>query len=276
MNRANFFNNHQSFPVSTRMLDFMQAQMALVANYAKAAGGNCILSGCTDQGASVTDGVLILGGEIIEFVGGVKQTTVRIVETTQSETAAGITYHNAYTFRTAEFGSNLGGAQTFAWEDIVPLPANAAILAAVQAEIAARQNADTNLVVTLQAEIAALQNADTNLAETLKEEIAALQTIVYASANLTVSGGATGSFTIQLTSIGILFTNLNVTKIVGDSETAAIFTAPSWFKSIYTKYITGYWSNGLVSTLPYTNATTASIPFSSTYESLTLVGVYIH
>jgi hypothetical protein len=125
MNKANYTGHvQQKVPLSTEGLDFIQQQILLAAEYAKAAGGNYILGGCTDNGNSVSDGTLILNGEIIEFRGGPKQSEIRIAETAESVTAAGETYENLYTRRHAEFGSNVDAADTFLWTEVKPFPTN--------------------------------------------------------------------------------------------------------------------------------------------------------
>jgi hypothetical protein len=123
MNRANYtgaLRPEQQFPLSTQGLDFIQQQIMLVSEFAKSAGGNYILSGAVTTGNAVSDGVLVLNGEIIRFVGGAKQSTIRIVEVADSVTANGLNYENAYVRRWAEFGSNVGGVDTFNWADIKP------------------------------------------------------------------------------------------------------------------------------------------------------------
>jgi hypothetical protein len=125
MNKANYTGQPlQQFPISTEGLDFIQQQILLAAEYAQSAGGNYILSGCTDSGAGVSDGILVLNGEIIRFSGGPKGTNVRIVTGTESITANGQTYENARIIRHAEFGENVGGTDTFAWGTITPFPTN--------------------------------------------------------------------------------------------------------------------------------------------------------
>jgi microcystin-dependent protein len=123
MNKANYTEKN-SFPLSTQGLDFIQRQILLAAEYAKAAGGNYILSGCEENGQTVTDGTLVINGEIIPFKGGTKQTTVRIVESGESVTAGSETYLNAYTKREIQFGSNVGGQHTFSWASIKAFPTN--------------------------------------------------------------------------------------------------------------------------------------------------------
>jgi microcystin-dependent protein len=123
MNRAQYTGWPSSnFPLSTEGLDFIQSQVMMAAAFAKSAGGNYILSGCTVTGTTASAGIMVLNGEIITFVGGTIQTTVRIKETATDITAGSVTYTGAYKTRVAEFGSNVGGVDTFTWADITAFP----------------------------------------------------------------------------------------------------------------------------------------------------------
>jgi microcystin-dependent protein len=125
MNRANYTERSQhNFPLSTGGLDFMQRISLLAGEYAKAAGGNYILSGCTVTGTNVTAGTVTLNGELLPFVGGTLQTKIRIVETKESITAGSETYDDAYVHRYVEFGSNLNDVDTFNFSDLKPFPTN--------------------------------------------------------------------------------------------------------------------------------------------------------
>jgi microcystin-dependent protein len=143
MNKATYTGWPSSnFPLSTEGLDFMQEQLLLAAEYAKSAGGNYIISGCTVSGTTAAAGVMVLAGEIIRFSGGTLQSTVRVKETATDITAGSVTYTGAYKNRIAEFGSNIGGTETYNWADIKPFPTNAYLEAnkATKAELEALQN----------------------------------------------------------------------------------------------------------------------------------------
>jgi hypothetical protein len=122
MNRGNYTGRaQQNVPASTYGLDFIQQQIFLAAEAAKMAGYNCILSGCQESGSSVAPGVLIIAGEILPFLGGAKQSRVRIVQNMESVTAAAETYDQLYVHRHVEFGANLNGIDTFNWNDFTPV-----------------------------------------------------------------------------------------------------------------------------------------------------------
>jgi microcystin-dependent protein len=125
MNKANYTERPQrNFPLSTEGLDFIQRLSLLAGEYASAAGGNYILSGCAVTGTNVTAGTVILNGEMFPFIGGTLQTKIRIVETKENITAGSETYEDAYVHRYVEFGSNLNDVDTFNFSDLKPFPTN--------------------------------------------------------------------------------------------------------------------------------------------------------
>ena len=125
MNKAFYTEMIQrKFPLSTEGLDFIQTQILLAAEYAKAAGGNYILSGCTVTGSNVSDGTVIIDGELLPFKGGIKQNTVRIRETMESISAENEIYINAYLKKYVEFGNNVDGENNFNWSDFKEFPTN--------------------------------------------------------------------------------------------------------------------------------------------------------
>jgi microcystin-dependent protein len=118
----------RKFPLSTEGLDFIQLQIMLAAEYARTAGGNYILSGCAVAGGRAADGIMVINGEILTFIGGDLQDKVRIVEQAESTTAEGSNYPDSYIRRHVEFGQNLGNADTFNWADLTPFPTNKFLL----------------------------------------------------------------------------------------------------------------------------------------------------
>lgn len=143
MNRANYINRPQrNFPLSTEGLDFIQQQILLAAEFAKSAGGNYILAGVAVNGSSVSSGTVVINGEILPFVGGTLQSTIRIVESSQDVTAGSQIYNNAYVTRRVEFGANVGNVNTFAFSSLTAFPTNGFLLenSATKAEVQALQN----------------------------------------------------------------------------------------------------------------------------------------
>lgn len=79
MNRYDF-TQPGGFPFDQGVMKFIQDCIGTAAQTAALAGSLAILSGCDAAGASVGDGVVVINGEILPFVGGVKQTKVIIQE----------------------------------------------------------------------------------------------------------------------------------------------------------------------------------------------------
>lgn len=119
MNKINF-TAKDNFPLSSDTMDMMQQMIGLSANMALLGGSNYILSGCVDDGTNVSNGIIIIGGEILPFEGGAKKTKITIQQTTKTLTAFGIDYPEAYIYRTAKF-SDTG---EYAWSDFVQVLTN--------------------------------------------------------------------------------------------------------------------------------------------------------
>ena len=77
MNRQNF-NIPGGYPVETDTLQEMEKACSLLNALGQIAGDKAILKGCVDDGENVGKGVVYVGGELFEFRGGPKQTTVVI------------------------------------------------------------------------------------------------------------------------------------------------------------------------------------------------------
>ena len=80
MNRLNF-NQSIGFPLETNILSEMQTAWSILNALGNIAGNFTILQGCTVIGTTVSDGVVFINGEVIEFKGGQLQENVIIVET---------------------------------------------------------------------------------------------------------------------------------------------------------------------------------------------------
>jgi hypothetical protein len=125
MNKGNYMGRaQQNVPASTYGLDFIQQQILLAAEVAKLAGYDCILSGCQETGNNVAPGILIISGELLPFLGGAKQSKVRIVQTEETVTSNTEIYDQLYVHRHVEFGSNLNDIDTFNWSNFTPVLTN--------------------------------------------------------------------------------------------------------------------------------------------------------
>lgn len=119
MNKINF-TAKDNFPLSSDTMDMMQQMIGTSASMALLGGSNYILSGCVDDGTNVSNGIIIIGGEILPFEGGAKKTKITIQQTTKTLTAFGVDYPEAYIYRTAKF-SDTG---EYTWSDFVQVLTN--------------------------------------------------------------------------------------------------------------------------------------------------------
>lgn len=122
MNKQNF-EARDRFPLSTQALSFMQDMIMATAQLALIGGDNYILSGCTTTGDNVSDGVIVINGEVMPFKGGAKVNTITIVEESVQVSANGLTFENARVKRYAKFASGTG-ANYYPWSIFQPLPTN--------------------------------------------------------------------------------------------------------------------------------------------------------
>jgi hypothetical protein len=79
MNRLNF-NQSVGFPLETNILDDMQTGYSIFNAFGAIVGNLTIISGCTEVGGTVSNGVVFIDGEVFNFIGGSIQTNVILVE----------------------------------------------------------------------------------------------------------------------------------------------------------------------------------------------------
>lgn len=119
MNKGNFTAT-QNFPVSTYTYEFLQQMTHLVGELAALGGANYILSGCTLENNQVSDGIVVINGELLPFVGGTLKEKVTIKVIKQADHFAGVNYPESYILRTAEF-SDIG---EYKWDDLTRVLTN--------------------------------------------------------------------------------------------------------------------------------------------------------
>lgn len=105
MNRFNFL---QQIGYPLDMNDFDNVQKAYeLFNALGAIGGNfSIISGCTIVGSTVSDGVVFINGELLEFRGGILGTNVIIIEEAQTKEFENGNINNIHFIRYAIFGTS--------------------------------------------------------------------------------------------------------------------------------------------------------------------------
>lgn len=111
MNFADFFTSPNGFPIeSDATLGFMQTdyQNAIRGLAAAFAGDGVVVSGMVDSGAAVTDGWIYVGGDLVRFIGGAKQTNYFIESTVVSKANQSGALVPRYTTKVAKFGSGPG------------------------------------------------------------------------------------------------------------------------------------------------------------------------
>jgi len=97
-------------------LDAMQNSYNIFQAFGDLVGEKSIVKGCKTTGTTVSDGVIYLNGELIEFRGGQLQTTIVVIEeVTNGEFEDGFVKPIYYT-RYATFGSGLNQVN---WSDFV-------------------------------------------------------------------------------------------------------------------------------------------------------------
>lgn len=119
MNKINFYSGDK-FPQYRQALAKMQDMTLLVAGLAGLGGKNFILSGCELDGNNVSDGVIVINGEMMPFEGSAKKNKITIVETRQDVTALNVVYPETYITRVAKFSD----AGEYSWSDFMQVPSN--------------------------------------------------------------------------------------------------------------------------------------------------------
>lgn len=103
------FTKLNGYGFTQETLAFMQdAYNAALAGIAKIAGDMVIVSGMTDSGVAVSDGWVLVNGELLPFAGGNKQTYFIIQETSGTRKFQDDTVKPVWTTRQARFGSGAG------------------------------------------------------------------------------------------------------------------------------------------------------------------------
>lgn len=107
MNKIDF-TQPDGFPLKAETLGFMQEayQQALYGLAQLAGVGNIIVSGCTDNGSTVTSGWIYINNELFYFQGGTKSTYIIVDETITTDTNQGGATVNRYFYRSLKFGTS--------------------------------------------------------------------------------------------------------------------------------------------------------------------------
>ena len=104
------------FPLDTNNLDFLQSSFHILNTLGNLAGDMVIISGCEITGNTVSNGVVYVNKEVLEFRGGSLSANVFIKEETVSGTFEDGSFKPIEITRYVTFGSSTP-EKTFKWED---------------------------------------------------------------------------------------------------------------------------------------------------------------
>lgn len=108
---------NRDIPLTTDMLGFMQAAYAALETLGKLAGDNYIVTGCVVTGDSVSSGYVFIKGQLMPFIGGSIQTSVKVV-TVVNEITVELGTRTQTSYR-AEFGASTTPDENIAWADLL-------------------------------------------------------------------------------------------------------------------------------------------------------------
>lgn len=103
MNKINFLQR-VGFPMDVNVLDEMQTSYKLLNGLGALAGDLSIIKGCDISGNTISDGIVYINGEVLEFRSGVVSENVIIVEEPQTSEFENTEIHEILYIRYATFG----------------------------------------------------------------------------------------------------------------------------------------------------------------------------
>lgn len=120
MNRTNFVQTG-GFPVKAERLQELQEAYSIFNNLGYLAGNFAILTGCVVVGTNVSNGVVVMNGEVILFQGGTIAEDVIIVETPISKEFKNGAYKPLHFIRYATFGTSETSVLWSAFKRVDPI-----------------------------------------------------------------------------------------------------------------------------------------------------------
>ncbi len=108
------FSIKTGWPASASTWQFMQEQMLQLQLLSLLGGNNYIVSGCIVTGSNVSNGVVVINGEVMPLVGGSVQPTVTVNEVGTSRAFKDGVPRGYYKNRFASFGL---GTTNYTWAD---------------------------------------------------------------------------------------------------------------------------------------------------------------
>lgn len=122
MNSVDFNTNPAGFPLTAdEILGFVQSNLvnAITAIAKMMKLDNAILSGCVITGATMTDGYILLAGEVLYMEGGTVASTIIVEQTTTQKANQDGTLVDRIIVRTAKFGTGAGQVN---WSTLARIP----------------------------------------------------------------------------------------------------------------------------------------------------------
>ena len=109
------FNKLTGFPLSATTMKFTQEQLLELQYLSLLGGNNYIISGCNNVGGTVSDGWVVVKGEVLKFVSGTLSDYVIIEDNPVSRPFMDETLNPYYHNRVAKFGTTGDTTTQFAW-----------------------------------------------------------------------------------------------------------------------------------------------------------------
>lgn len=113
MNKVDF-NQTGGFPLSTNILDAMQTAYSLFNQLGNLAGNYAIISGCEKMGSNISNGVVYINGEVLEFRGGTLSENVIIKQDVENRIFEDGSSKQVIAKRYVTFGTSTPD-KTYAW-----------------------------------------------------------------------------------------------------------------------------------------------------------------
>jgi hypothetical protein len=111
--------NKNDFPISSRVLGFIQSEIILLEKFCTLSSGNYIISGLVTQGGVISAGYVCVNGEIMPCAGG--SSAIAAVRVVTTNTVVNVN-DKSYTKTTKELVFGAGEGQLM-WNSFRPLPA---------------------------------------------------------------------------------------------------------------------------------------------------------
>lgn len=128
MDSINFLGK-ADFPISSQTMDMLQGMTQLAGTLAILGGPNYILTGCNEsEGGTISPGIIVIGGQPYNFLGGNKKAKITIQETKETLIAFGVEYPEARTKRVVAFSDS----GEYTWVDFERVPTNLELKALFQ------------------------------------------------------------------------------------------------------------------------------------------------